>query len=123
MEKSGKIVLILSSLGSYISREVTKHLACSAQESRQQEPWRQRGRGPQRGDGGLPPHFIGVLFLVCRLVLSESTRGLRKQLPSSFYEIKFLFLLEMHKVMLPILPSLRLSHKYLKIKSKTIAAN
>lgn len=76
-----------------------------------------------RGRRAAPPTLLGVLFLVCRLVLSESTRGLRKQLPSSFYEIKFLFLLEMHEVMLPILPSLRLSHKYLKIKSKTTAAN
>lgn len=64
-----------------------------------------RGRRAQSGDTGCPPALLLVVFLVCGLVFSESTLGLRKQLASSFYEIKFLFLLEMYDVMLLRLPS------------------
>lgn len=55
-------------------------------------------------------------------VFSTSTRGVRKPLPSSSCDIKFLFLVETHEVMLFVLP-LRLTHKYLKIKSRTVAVN
>lgn len=86
MEKSGKIILLLASLGSCISREVTnilpvfkRYLERKLENSAVGPPTVPLGLAAGSGLGW------DVVIPVCCFVLSKPTKEPRKQLPSSFF--------------------------------------